>query len=708
MANVADIRKHMILFLVLVLFVFSIVYYWNSRPNENFQEFVLDDDNVGKEDDFESTIDYSDQTPQATINLSQNLYNKREVIAKDDALSDLKAFQGRWLNSKIYGRELRIKWRDLPFGGHIYHSGKNDVERGGSCKNDTDCQSGRQCRESGASWVGKRCLTHAECSWASQYDHKKSGQPIGDCAANPLKPSGAVKNNNSDFTVSFWMYLHETQHHWQPIFRVIDPHHSERTPGVWLWCCGHSALHIRQRTPRHWNRPKYNWNQEIKTCGIPIAEVAHYTIVFQSNNYSLYRNGEHRITKEWPERAIGLRNFDNVFIQLGYAHYTNYVMRDIEILDATLESRDVAAHYSAAKNKLGSIEGATDEARKALGIDTFSTMKSVQEGVTSIMKWWDRPSYARYETFQTSGSLEGIVDFYNQSLLRYHEDGKTMDGKPMYDDANRTYEMEPYIKDGKKIYFYKFHRNSRNHINLYNPDAPLQFGDKGISFATWFKSDKSNNHWHRIFDFGNGPHYNNVVCAFGWGTMRLYVFNAYHATYDVHTIRDLTDEWYHMVWVLEPPYSTSSVHWLGKWKFYLNGKLYKTFDNKLYPATNQLSKDDVQIKTTKNEGGVFKDIISYKKGWEKYIDDHDDLKRVSWLTQKFEHANHHWTVHGRWENRKTPKTVPYEYKNMYIGRSNWGHDPFYKGYIGDFRIINKAVTADEAKEIYDNPIQPTM
>ena len=77
MANVADIRKHMILFLVLVLFVFSIVYYWNSRPNENFQEFVLDDDNVGKEDDFESTIDYSDQTPQATINLSKNLYNKR-------------------------------------------------------------------------------------------------------------------------------------------------------------------------------------------------------------------------------------------------------------------------------------------------------------------------------------------------------------------------------------------------------------------------------------------------------------------------------------------------------------------------------------------------------------------------------------------------------------------------------------------------------
>ena len=46
-------------------------------------------------------------------------------------------------------------------------------------------------------------------------------------------------------------------------------------------------------------------------------------------------------------------------------------------------------------------------------------------------------------------------------------------------------------------------------------------------------------------------------------------------------------------------------------------------------------------------------------------------------------------------------------KNQYIGRSNWGHDDFYNGSIGDFRIFDKVLDKDQIKYIYYNPKTPT-
>jgi len=52
---------------------------------------------------------------------------------------------------------------------------------------------------------------------------------------------------------------------------------------------------------------------------------------------------------------------------------------------------------------------------------------------------------------------------------------------------------------------------------------------------------------------------------------------------------------------------------------------------------------------------------------------------------------------------KIIKTQRVVRKNQYIGRSNWGHDDFYNGSIGDFRIFDKVLDKDQIKYIYYNP-----
>lgn len=46
-----------------------------------------------------------------------------------------------------------------------------------------------------------------------------------------------------------------------------------------------------------------------------------------------------------------------------------------------------------------------------------------------------------------------------------------------------------------------------------------------------------------------------------------------------------------------------------------------------------------------------------------------------------------------------PKTMMRNYQ--YIGRSNWAADPYYQGYIADFRIYNTAITQTEVTDIFN-------
>ena len=38
----------------------------------------------------------------------------------------------------------------------------------------------------------------------------------------------------------------------------------------------------------------------------------------------------------------------------------------------------------------------------------------------------------------------------------------------------------------------------------------------------------------------------------------------------------------------------------------------------------------------------------------------------------------------------------------YIGKSNWGSDPYYNGTVDDFRVYNRVITASEVLILYDN------
>ena len=43
---------------------------------------------------------------------------------------------------------------------------------------------------------------------------------------------------------------------------------------------------------------------------------------------------------------------------------------------------------------------------------------------------------------------------------------------------------------------------------------------------------------------------------------------------------------------------------------------------------------------------------------------------------------------------------------QYIGRSNWSHDEYFDGSIGDFRIFDEVLSTSQISEIYNNPMDP--
>ena len=56
---------------------------------------------------------------------------------------------------------------------------------------------------------------------------------------------------------------------------------------------------------------------------------------------------------------------------------------------------------------------------------------------------------------------------------------------------------------------------------------------------------------------------------------------------------------------------------------------------------------------------------------------------------------------------KTKSTKHVKRTNQYIGRSNWIHDPYFQGSIGDFRIFDKVLTDGQIEKIYQNPKKPS-
>jgi hypothetical protein len=105
----------------------------------------------------------------------------------------------------------------------------------------------------------------------------------------------------------------------------------------------------------------------------------------------------------------------------------------------------------------------------------------------------------------------------------------------------------------------------------------------GLTFAFWYKSNTSGA-WARVFDFGNGPANNDILCSINGVNLNYLYFEDYYGT--VPTNISLTDinyndnTWRHVVWTLTYAAAGSNT---STWNIYINGALKTTGTSKSYP-----------------------------------------------------------------------------------------------------------------------------
>ncbi len=105
----------------------------------------------------------------------------------------------------------------------------------------------------------------------------------------------------------------------------------------------------------------------------------------------------------------------------------------------------------------------------------------------------------------------------------------------------------------------------------------------GLSFAFWYKSNASGA-WARIFDFGNGPANNVILCSINGGNANYLYFEDFYATVPTNvTLSDINyndNTWRHVVWTLSYAAAGSNT---STWNIYINGTLKTTGTSKSYP-----------------------------------------------------------------------------------------------------------------------------
>lgn len=139
-------------------------------------------------------------------------------------------------------------------------------------------------------------------------------------------------DKNSEFSLSFWLFLGVPKSREQPLFRIIDLP-QENSPGVWLT---ENNIQIK-------NGASY---KKMKLTQIHTQSLDFYTIVFTAYNYSIYINGKLTTTEEWGSKPAKINDVENAFIEIATASTkSHYAMKDVKIYDQVFTADTVYNLY---------------------------------------------------------------------------------------------------------------------------------------------------------------------------------------------------------------------------------------------------------------------------------------------------------------------------------------------------------------------------
>lgn len=155
-----------------------------------------------------------------------------------------------------------------------------------------------------------------------------------------------ISSKNQNFTLSFWIYVNDNPEETpQPIFRIIDPeNNTDRLPGVFLISSKEEPiLSIRCKTESNSNDGKTSENEKID-CTFPAKKPICMTIVFKSDGYTLFMNGEYVTSYKW--NPIQMKSDKSILELVHPASKDSFFVHNLSIYEKPFNAKEVYLLYN--------------------------------------------------------------------------------------------------------------------------------------------------------------------------------------------------------------------------------------------------------------------------------------------------------------------------------------------------------------------------
>ena len=535
-----------------------------------------------------------------------------------------------------------------------------------------------------------------------------------------------VRTNN--MTVGFWIFINESMlHNWRPIINFGTAENgwwaSERSPGVWLWPWFRNSLHIRNSS----NGPSTYWSKNHNTGAdfftenlnnIPLRKPTYVSIVFSEEVYKLYINGVHIQTwqsqySQKDDRIIDNSDITDVksvvkHIWIGsYSWDNTFFLRKVEIFPTPLSEDEVRLLYC--KNKQEASENSE-----------FNVLKLSQEGFQNAFRKINISSHAAVAGKQnhfnmTSSDVQFNSDVEKQDEIASQDDLKN--AIPKGDESDVVVEEIDRTPNGivfRKCKLDKFH-------------FPKLHTNKQLKYVHFQSSKKEYLQWNKDFDLKDAP---------GATFMCWYRPTAMKAVN--HTEEEIEDNYQKSLEIGRENVAKGESWWQSNSWQPIGRAWFPTDGSKQYNSKNTTWTRLFDFGNGPGQQNILTAL--YVKSLTTHIkkSENKDNKTLNvYWTHPMAAEGNHWYHYAVTMDRASStwtfylNGTPYSYtsgengkhynmgfpddgtrKNQYIGKSNWGHDPYYDGDIGDFRVYKHALTEDEIQramnELGDYPEDTNM
>lgn len=512
----------------------------------------------------------------------------------------------------------------------------------------------------------------------------------------------------SDYmTFSFWIYIHGTANYWRPILQIGNHENgywlSERSPGIWLWPWSRRSLHIRRSTDADYlwhineNAGADFFTESLNS--LPLRKPAYVTIVFSSKTYKIFINGQCVQTWENNDVIREAKIIDDsdindvkknpMYVWIGDRYREgepSYYLRKMQFFPVPLKDDEVMYLYCNEKFLAesnpsfgkGAYEGFGNRKSFMKKIDTFQVQFGVKNEVNMLSNNFQFKSdknplgeQSKKEQVASEDEMKSVMRSDENDGLEFKNE-ETHPNGVIYKKVILDKFHFPKLHNNKKLNYIKLRSRNKEYIQ-WTKDFETE-GTSGLTFMCWYRPSS-------MKPFENSQkniqkHYNNALEQYRKD--KRWTYNTWKHTYEA-------------------------------WFPAEGSKRYHSFNNnrawaRLFDFGNGPGKDNIiaalwdksltfhcySDKYGKQSKFYNVPMIAEGNDWYHYA---ITIQKNNGKTDSVWKVYHNGTLYNTYNGLNYPGPGLREFQ--YIGKSNWGHDPYYNGDIGDFRIYKKEFSQDE-------------